>query len=424
MQLPQQHLRINLCEMKSQIVKKLGPERSRQYFYLLNRLLSLKITKFEFNRICLQIVGRENIQLHNQLMGSILKNACQAKVPPKLHTKEVSKLVDAAENDSVAPSDGHQQNVHHSNLTQTLNPAIQSNGGIFPPSPRKARSGTRERKTGVTNQLGLNGKIEALSCLPKDAGDRSFHSRAENGKANLPSVGELKQHDQVCTRGQGNEEQFHDPNTLSETNVSQHDSFDVHSRDSIQVENARVVKEASSTSLLQAPLGISLWSASIGGTPKDLSLASRRTYVTSYDSGVLFHTETLRDRMEQIATAHGLGGVSMDCANLLNNGLDSYLKRLIRSSIESVRARSGHDLTKNMAHKHHTLGKVASGFWPGHQSLIKSHNWPLEGFVHAHRSFCSVSLLDFRVAMELNPQQLGVYWPLLLEKICTHSSVE
>jgi hypothetical protein len=30
-------------------------------------------------------------------------------------------------------------------------------------------------------------------------------------------------------------------------------------------------------------------------------------------------------------------------------------------------------------------------------------------------------MLDFKVAMELNPQQLGEDWPLLLEKICMHS---
>ncbi|KAH7837984.1 hypothetical protein Vadar_020452 [Vaccinium darrowii] len=37
---------------------------------------------------------------------------------------------------------------------------------------------------------------------------------------------------------------------------------------------------------------------------------------------------------------------------------------------------------------------------------------------------CTVSLLDFRVAMQLNPQQLGEDWPLLLEKICIRLSEE
>jgi hypothetical protein len=36
----------------------------------------------------------------------------------------------------------------------------------------------------------------------------------------------------------------------------------------------------------------------------------------------------------------------------------------------------------------------------------------------------NVSLLDFRVAMELNPRQLGDDWPSLLEKICTDSFEE
>lgn len=95
--------------------------------------------------------------------------------------------------------------------------------------------------------------------------------------------------------------------------------------------------------------------------------------------------------MQLIAAAQGLEGVSMECANLLINGSDAYLKKLIKSCVELVGARSGHDLSKNNSYTHQFDGK----------------HFP-------------VSLLDFKVAMELNPQQLGEDWAFLLEKICIH----
>lgn len=88
MQPPHNHSRINLAELKAQLVKKLGPEGSKQYFYYLNRFLSLKLNKVEFNKLCLRIVGRENIPLHNQLIRSILRNACTAKTPPPIGQKD------------------------------------------------------------------------------------------------------------------------------------------------------------------------------------------------------------------------------------------------------------------------------------------------------------------------------------------------
>ena len=51
--------------------------------------------------------------------------------------------------------------------------------------------------------------------------------------------------------------------------------------------------------------------------------------------------------MQLIAAAQGLEGVSMECANLLINGLDAYLKKLIKSCVEMVGARCGRDLSKN-----------------------------------------------------------------------------
>ncbi|KAJ6341148.1 hypothetical protein OIU78_009339 [Salix suchowensis] len=102
--------------------------------------------------------------------------------------------------------------------------------------------------------------------------------------------------------------------------------------------------------------------------------------------------------MQKIAAAHGLDGVSMDSANLLNSSLDAYLKRLIKSCTELINRSCG-----------------------CHRFQVQSSN-RISGGMQEQRSHFLISLLDLKVAMELNPHQLGEDWPLLLEKICTPPS--
>lgn len=117
--------------------------------------------------------------------------------------------------------------------------------------------------------------------------------------------------------------------------------------------------------------------------------------------------------MEQIAATQGLGGVTLECANTLNNMVDIYLKRLIRSCVELVGARSRSDKSKYPVQKQQIHGKLINGLWPSNHLHSQSGCGPVE----EQRGVHSVSLLDFKVAMELNPQELGEDWPLLLEKI-------
>ncbi|ONK70851.1 uncharacterized protein A4U43_C04F2180 [Asparagus officinalis] len=51
---------------------------------------------------------------------------------------------------------------------------------------------------------------------------------------------------------------------------------------------------------------------------------SRGSIRASSSTDELCHSEDLMTKMEGVVRARGLGGVSVDCANLLNNGLDSY----------------------------------------------------------------------------------------------------
>lgn len=279
MQPPHQRLSVNFMEMKIELVKKLGPERSKRYFEYLNMFLSLKLSKVEFDKLCLRTVGRDGVKLHNQLICSILRNVVSEKV----------LVGNKVQNGS-------------------LNPLAIPNGDVLLTYPKKARTGrSGDRKSG----LGPNGKI------------------------NYQPV----QHCQEVVK---------------------------------QVENVdESLVQKDWRHLLHAPLGIPYCPVSIGGARKAESISSGSKSIGGVsDTNSLLETLTLRARIEHIATTQGVERVSVECANALNNGLDAYLKGLIRSCSPPSRL---------------------------------------------------ISLLDFRVAMEVNPRQLGEDWPVLLEKICTRA---
>ncbi|KAF0887697.1 hypothetical protein E2562_002391 [Oryza meyeriana var. granulata] len=74
--------RVDTLELKSQMVKKLGPERSELYFHSLKKFLGGQLGKDEFDKICVAALGRENIKHHNFLIRSILGNAFSSAGPP------------------------------------------------------------------------------------------------------------------------------------------------------------------------------------------------------------------------------------------------------------------------------------------------------------------------------------------------------
>lgn len=416
---PQQLSRIDLGDLRAQLVKRIGAERSKRYFYFLNKLLSQKLSKKEFDKLCHRVLGSENLPLHNHFILSILKNACQAKIPPPVHSSGPAKPGAQAANSSPSREDGHEQS---GNLFPNQNVPVWSNG-VLPVSPRKGRSAIRERKLrDRPSPLGPNGKVDSVSHLSTGSEDGGSKIIMENGDANpfdyqrpmqhLQPVAELpeRERDGAVRRPTGK------PQILSKDQAN----FAV-TEDGEEVEQSN--RLSFSKSPLLAPLGIPFYSASVGGARKAIPVGSSSDFVGYYDSGGLSDTETLRNRMEQIAAAQGLGGVSMECANMLNNGLDVYLKKLIKSCVELVGARSALEPKKNAAQKQQIQGKVINGMWPSNHSHMQGSNGPLE-VLQEQREQRSISLLDFKVAMELNPQQLGEDWPLLLEKICMQSFEE
>lgn len=269
MKSPNQHKRIDLAEIKAEIFKKLGPERSKKYFLYLSKFLNLKLSKVEFNKLCFRIFGKQNLPLHNQFIHSIVKNAYNSKAPPpKAAFKSVNKRNEP-------------------------NKSLFSNGD--------------------TQKVPLERCNSKLLSL-------------ENGDLSRNQV----PHHQVLADKLENEVIFSEDD--------RHDSD--------------------------------------GNLEKSAFCGA-----SSFSISSLLDSSTLRERMEKIALLQGLKGVTLDCANLLNKGLDSYLKGLI---------------SKSYTNKHQSTLKLING----------------------------VSLLDFKVAMELDPQQLGEDWPLIMEKIYTQSFCE
>lgn len=382
-----QHSRINLVDLKAQIVKKLGPDRSKLYFYYLEKLLSMKLSKVEFNKHCFRILGRENVPLHNQLVLSILKNACHAKVPPPTQCKKTSE--------STIP-----------------------NGDVMHLSPRKVRTGNRNRKRGDRpSPVVPNGKIDLASHKLTVGGDGGLNGIFENG--NLTQCGTRKpvQHHQELIKVDNEGEISLNPANLPPIKRSSPDDpVSVHSNNQIELSVVEGSKAVSARSSLSAPLGIPLCSFSVGGARRALPLASSSKFVSSFDSDGATDSQMLRERMELIAASQGLEEVSVDCANLLNNGLDAYLKRLIRSCTELVGARCGHEPPKNNMQKSKSPGKLVNGVFPGHHYWMQNSSRLSDG-MQEQRPHYPISLLDFKIAMELNPRQLGEDWPLLMEKI-------
>ncbi|KAK9066332.1 hypothetical protein SSX86_013653 [Deinandra increscens subsp. villosa] len=166
-------------------------------------------------------------------------------------------------------------------------------------------------------------------------------------------------------------------------------------------------KEVSASPSLHAPLRIP--HLRVSGSIRASSLASNSA------TGCLIETVKLKERMEALSATQGLR-VSMDCSSVVNNGLDAYLKRLIQSSSElsgSISGSGSGSMNKDSMKHQANFRPLINGYIPVYHHQ-KQELTPKR----------LISLLDLTVAMELNPQQLGGDWPILLEKVCIHGLKE
>ncbi|CAA0832826.1 Unknown protein [Striga hermonthica] len=306
--------RVDTLELKHHIQMKLGHQKSEKYFNLLNKYLSFGVSKSEFDRFCVELIGKQNLPLHNGLIRAILKNACAAKTRP---VKEANPLNASAKN-------GYQNSLH---LLRD----------VFPQSPRKGRSPSlRDRKSkDRMSPLGPNAK--AHIAAREDA---------------CPRVQEQQSATEIFSLGS-------------------RPPAEVTSEEGEEVEQMALSPGIHSRTALKAPFGVRFNSRE---TKKFLSCGfpTKDDLEACYNNIGLPDTGSLRKRLDQNLAVEGLT-VSAYCVNLINNGLDVYLKRLIKSCLDLAVSRS----------------------------IEKTY----------------VSVADFEIAMQSNPRILGEDWPVLLEKV-------
>ncbi|ONK64772.1 uncharacterized protein A4U43_C07F29750 [Asparagus officinalis] len=346
-----QFSRIDTQELKSQIFRKLGRQKAENYFYYLKKLLNLKLSKLEFEKLMHSTIGKENLSLHNVFIKSILTNACLSHGPPNRQT-----------------TTGHSRNNKMSN---------GQIGVMFPMSPRKGRSVTsRDRRlSDRPSPLGPHGKVASgnaqevtNSCDPQRSREQTAPEVISIGSKALLEV--------------------------------------VSVEDGEEVEQVRGSPGVQSRSPVTAPFGLSFGSlprkSLHNGSAAVFRLSKPNSSEMCHTSYELPDTSSLRKHLEAKLEHQGLN-ISVDCVNLLNNGLDAYLKRLISPCVDLVRSRSS-DVIMDRQNVNFKRNMNAVLHEEHGQRAQQSH---------------TASLLDFQVAMESNPQLLGGDWPIQLEKICS-----
>ncbi|KAE8704112.1 putative transcription factor [Hibiscus syriacus] len=243
---------------------------------------------------------------------------------------------------------------------------LQSLCKDFPQSPRKSRTpNLRDRKLrDRPSPLGPHGKSHNTAC--EDA---------------VPKVQEQQSATELLSLG---------------------------SRPPASVEDGEEVDQATgspsiySRSPVRAPLGITL---NAKGMRKALWNRSASASETCYCRGELPDTGSLRKRLEKKLETEGLN-ISVDCVDLLNNSIDVYMKTLIKPCLELAGTRSRQKVINRGQNQ-------SMAYLKGMQPARYAPN--LSGPV-------SASMLDFQVAIEMNPLILGVDWPTQLEKVCLQKS--
>lgn len=341
--------RIDTYELKTRIERRVGRLKAEEYFDLLKRFLSLKISKSDFDKLCIDKIGRENVCLHNHLIRSIISNAFLSKTPPSKDHKLEGSLTVGVEN-------GYQIS------------GIQSLCRDIPQSPRKGRTpNIRDRKfRDRPSPLGPHGKNHSVACE-----DSILKIQEQQSATELLSLGSRP----PCSVEEGEE-----------------------------VDQAAGSPSIYSRSPVRAPLGIPV---NTKGTRKVLCSGSVTTFFaeTCQNSGELPDTSSLRKRLEQKLETEGTN-ISVDCANLLNNSLDVYLKRLIKPCLDLAGSRSVH---KHTDQRHGCDIPGVRGMLP--MRYVQNQGRPI-----------FASMPDFWVAMEMNPRILGAEWATELEKVSLRAS--
>ncbi|KAL3843865.1 hypothetical protein ACJIZ3_001268 [Penstemon smallii] len=191
--------------------------------------------------------------------------------------------------------------------------------------------------------------------------------------------------------------------TITRIQEQQSDQTELHSlcsrlpmvEDGEEVEQSPIVRRWDSVT---APIGVSL---NKGGARKASYYGFRLCNLeeTCENRGELPDSRTLMSRLEKKLGLEGVG-ISMDCANLFNNSLDLFMKRLIEPCLGLAGSRCKNPRS--------IIGRRSSN------QLMSGYNETLSERLGQPKY---ASMLDFRVAMESNPRKLGQDCSIQLEKM-------
>ncbi|CAM8997066.1 unnamed protein product [Rhodiola kirilowii] len=275
------------AEMKSEIQRTVGVKNADNYFRVLGRYLSGKMSKSVCDRLCVRSLGRDNLSLHNRFILTILKNATCLEEPPVNKRGAVGLL-------SVQIDNGYKGSCLQS---------LCKDG--FPVSPRKRRTPTfRGRK--FRDKFSPPGPLDKTPNVISEGSPSKVLE--QSGATELRSLGSRP-------------------------------PFDINSvEDGEEVEQTAGSPSVRSTSLVTAPFGICI---NRRGSKKLLSNDSSTGAFTDtcFTLSELPDTNSLRERLVKKVKAEGLD-VSLDFVNCLNHGVDIFLKRLISPTLEIASSRS------------------------------------------------------------------------------------
>lgn len=316
---------VGAIELKAAIYRKIGRQRTENYFDLLNRFFSYKLKKYEFDKSCKRIIGRDNLSLHNQLIRTILKNSFVGKVP-----------LSRAKNVAVVAS-----------------PNVKVSSGL----PVSSRS--------------LVNRDQKFRDRPSPLGPLG---KSQQSETELLSLGSRPPIEVVSVE------------------------------DGEEVEQAAGSPGIQSKSPVSAPLGISMYK----GARKALT-KQKFNSLTCQQTFELPDARSLMIILERKLEMEGLK-ISVDCANVLNIGLDCYLKRLIEPCIGLAGSRPMKEHPQDIT---------------GQRLSALNGMLPASGIYLPNPSnSINAVLSDFGVVMESNPCLLGGDWAVLREKACAQTFEE
>ncbi|MCO5552253.1 hypothetical protein L7F22_005765 [Adiantum nelumboides] len=381
--------RINVLDLKALIVERVGVQRAQRYFVHFVHFLSCHLSKVELDKLVVATIGKKNVALHNQLVRAILSNAVKGKAPPPL-PQSSSEHFERFSSKYQSPS--------VTNYHPHTSPSTVSNGDSFLSSPRSIKSTARQYRDRDYRVSPL-GHSEAHSALKvfqpgqqHEIGTKQLDAES-NGVIEPPT----KRARIDCPASD-------DSASAIESEVSGGDDIFSHKQERKEAPLLGVSFRGSVGFSSFCPNGDNARRPPFCALPAHfLRQDGLETNVSGSDD--LPVGDSMHSLVEQTAIREGLEGVSRESTEVLSLALDAYIKILIKSCLSE---RAGREHV-------HKSQDFTSGVKRGAMKLEQGMSWQCSASLVEVQQ--AVSLMNFKVAMDKNPHQLGTEWAVQLEKI-------